>query len=417
MFEKVAGNEGLKKELSTILGWYADQTLPKGTKLPRGVLLVGRPGSGKTLFLRAIQEKSPLPVYSYEDSGEKDVVAELQEVFEKAAKEPNGAIVMLDELDELLDENHRLERSLKEWMDGLILNERILVVASANNLSKIDCALLRPGRFDRVIRMKRPSKKENRKIISYYLKAHNQSISEERLDFYSDLMANCSPADIAAIIEDACLRNQNKPIIDEMIERSYQVVYCEEIPEEDDLPERVQIVCIHEAGHAIMVDRYRSDFSMQFLSVTSTSNREGTCYYTPIEKAQYTLEHDRKQIEIMIGGYLATKILLGIQDNGSAKDLVTARYRARCLVNSNGYHGIRHVLRQYNKNERNESWLTCFFNERRATKVLRQCERNVERYIKQNREKILQLASELQETGILRGKRIREVMATNQTTV
>ena len=410
MFEKIAGYESLKKELATILGWYADPNLPKNAKLPRGVVLVGAPGTGKTLFLRSIHEVSTLPVYVFEDSGTEDVIPQLQSLFEKAAKEPRGAIVVLDELDGLLHENYRLQTDLKEWMDGLVLHERVLVIASANTLGGIDDALLRPGRFDRVIRMNRPSKEERNKILTFYLSAHNKTFSKEEMDYFCDLMSTCTPADIAAIIEDAWLRSNGQALTAEQIELSHQLIHYQQLPSETDSTGYKKLVCVHEIGHAVLIDRYRSDYSLHLISVNSDGDNGGACYIASAETAQYTLDYYTERVEIALGGYLATKIILGALDSGSAEDLTEARFNVRRLVNTFGYCGAKHVLRQYNRNERNESWLTCFFNERRATRILRRCEKHAAKYIKQNREKILQLAAELQKNGYLRARRIREIM-------
>lgn len=415
MFEKIAGYESLKQELATILGWYADPNLPQKAKLPRGVVLVGAPGTGKTLFLRSIHEISTLPVYIFEDNGKDDVIQQLQELFEKATEEPGGAIVVLDELDGLLHENYRLQRNLKEWMDGLVSHERVLVIASANSLGGIDDALLRPGRFDRVIRMSRPSKEERSQIIAFYLNAHNQTFSKEEMDYFCDLMSDCPPADIAAIIEDAWLRSKGQALTTEQIEFSHQLIHYQDLPEEKDSTERKKIICVHEIGHAVLIDRYRSDYSLHLISANSNCGRGGTCYIASADTAQHTLDYFTERVEIALGGYLATKIILGALDGGSAQDLLEARFNARRLVNTFGYCGAKHVLREYSRNERNESWVTCFFNERRATKILRRCEKRAAKYIKQNREKILQLAAELQQSGYLRARRVREVMKGEET--
>lgn len=410
MFEKIAGYDPLKKELSTILGWYTDKTLPENTKLPRGVLLYGEPGTGKTLFLRSIQEAAPLPVYSFEDTGEDNIIADLQTLFEKAIKEPDGAIVIIDELDSLIRDAYRLQRSLKEWMDGLVTHNRILVLASANSTDRMDEALFRPGRFDRKICMGSSSKADRRTIISYYLLQHGQSLPDEELDYLSSLMSSCQPADIVAVIEDAYLRNSGQPITCESLETSHRLIHYEEYLSTENAEKRTQILCVHEIGHAVMTDHYRSHFSVHLVSVASMVDRSGTCYYSPSENPLHTLDHIVERIEIMLAGRLATKVILGVNDAGSARDLLNARFEARRLVNSYGYCGINHVLREYGKFERNESWLTCFFNERKATRILRQCEKHAKRIIKENKAKILQLAAELQQNGYLRGKRIREVM-------
>lgn len=137
----------------------------------------------------------------------------------------------------------------------------------------------------------------------------------------------------------------------------------------------------------------------------------GACYYTTDKVAGLTLEAKTESIEIGLGGFLATKILLGVQDGGSGHDLQGARFEARRLVNSFGFNGADKVLREYSMEERNESWLTCLRNERLATKLIRQCERRASQIIRKNRDIILRLAQELQQAGFLSGQRVHEVIS------
>ena len=148
MFENIIGYEAVKNELSTIIGWYTDKTLDLSIRLPRGVLLTGSPGLGKTLFMRAVKESAPLPVYPFVTNEWHDAASDLTRVFEKASEEQNGAIILIDELDALLNNSSSAERCLRELMDGLNSQNRILFLASSNErLSRHD-SLSRPGRFD-----------------------------------------------------------------------------------------------------------------------------------------------------------------------------------------------------------------------------------------------------------------------------
>ena len=123
----------------------------------------------------------------------------------------------------------------------------------------------------------------------------------------------------------------------------------------------------------------------------------GACYST-VKNVEQNQEVDIEGIEIQLGGFLANQIVLGIKDNGSGRDLRNARLEARRLINSYGYRGADKVLREYDPDRRNESWLTCLRNERLATKLIRQCERRASHIIQENKDVILQLAKELQRT-------------------
>lgn len=134
-------------------------------------------------------------------------------------------------------------------------------------------------------------------------------------------------------------------------------------------------------------------------------------YYSTVKNADQTQETVIESIEIDLAGFLANKILLGVKDDGSASDLTGARLEARRLINSYGYFGTDKVLREYDTDRRNESWVTCLRNERLTAKLIRQCERRASRIIRKNRDVILRLAKELQQNGFLSGKRVHEVLS------
>ena len=411
MFEKIIGYESIKQELSTIIHWYTEPDLDPAIRLPRGVLLVGAPGLGKTLFMRAVTDASPLPVHSFVHNGERDVTPELIKLFEDASAEPNGAIVLIDEFDTLIDRHSRAERCLKELMDGLTPQNRVLFIASANEFLRRSNPLARPGRFDRVIRFMRPDEQERSDILSYYLNLHGRTLQDGELGYLSELTDGCSNADLAAIVTDTCLRNRGKEITADMLERSHALICFDELPEAEPTDAFPWIPCVHEIGHALLMDCYREHYRLHRIVMNKKGERRGACYCTADSKMGMTQEMQTENIDIDLGGFLATKILLGVKDNGSAHDLQNARFEARRLVNSFGFNGADKVLREYSTEERNESWLTCLRNEHLATKIIRQCEHRTRRIIRKNRDVILRLAKELQQTGFLSGQRVHEVIS------
>ena len=411
MFEKVAGYEIIKKEISTILGWYADESIDASVRLPRGVLLAGHPGIGKTLLMRSVKEEAPLPVYYYENQDPEDIVNDFCRLYKKVSEEAKSAVILIDELDELIEEDRSLGRYLKEAMDGLEPQNRIFFMATANDMTRLNISgLLRSGRFDRTVTMQLPTKEDRQKIFARYLTARGLHFDEEEVRFFAAQTSSCSGADIVAIVEDACLRGGNA-VTSEAIEQSIALVRDGELPAADTQKTPALSVCVHEIGHAVLVDRYRSTFDLNRITVTPSASYLGACIYTPDEDDNKSTEDLLHKIEIGLGGTVAARLLLGVKEFGAGQDLVRSRYEARRLVNSCGHCGIKRTLRAYHTEERNESWLTCFINERLATKILRQCERRARRYIKAHRRQILQLAEELRQKSCLPGRRVREVMS------
>ena len=409
-FGNIIGYDDIKQELSTIIGWYTDPNIAPFVRLPRGILLVGSPGQGKTLFMRAIKEAALMPTYPFVSDGKQEIASELLNVFEKASKEPHGAIILIDELDTLLAKNNRASRCMEELMDGLAPQNRVLFIASANTAFEVYDPLSRPGRFDRTIWLPYPHERERHDILTYYLAQHGKSITEDELDYLVEQTEGCSNACLSAIVTDACLRNHGKSISGEMLEASHLLLCFDELPYHKSVERLSLVPCVHEIGHAILIDRYRKHYTLRHISMRAKYSHRGACYST-VKNVDQTQETFIESIEIDLAGFLANKILLGIKDDGSASDLIGARLEARRLINSYGYFGADKILREYDTDSRNESWFTCLRNERLATKLIRQCERRASRIIRKNRDVILRLAKELQQNGFLSGKHVHEVLS------
>lgn len=409
-FGNIIGYDDIKQELSTIIGWYTAPNIAPFVRLPRGILLVGSPGQGKTLFMRAIKEAALMPTYPFVSDGKQEIASELLNVFEKASKEPHGAIILIDELDTLLAKNNRASRCMEELMDGLTPQNRVLFIASANDPFEDRNPLSRPGRFDRTIWLPYPHERERHDILTYYLAQHGKSITEDELDYLVEQTEGCSNACLSAIVTDACLRNRGKSISGEMLEASHLLLCFDELPYHKSVERLSLVPCVHEIGHAILIDHYRKHYTLRHISMRAKYSHRGACYST-VKNVDQTQETVIESIEIDLAGFLANKILLGVKDDGSASDLTGARLEARRLINSYGYFGADKILREYDTDRRNESWFTCLRNERLATKLIRQCERRASRIIRKNRDVILRLAKELQQNGFLSGKRVHEILA------
>lgn len=157
-FKNVYGYEEVKKELNLIKTWYEDETILNNPKiaLPKGILFYGTPGNGKTLFVREFLNNFNVPKYIVEGRNE-NTSMEIKRMFEKAKKE-KFAIVVIDELELLVEENSKEQRILQQELDGVVQKGTILVLATANNIRKVGDPLLRPGRFDKKIEISKPDR-------------------------------------------------------------------------------------------------------------------------------------------------------------------------------------------------------------------------------------------------------------------
>lgn len=410
-FDQIVGYEEVKREFNTLMEWYTAKDLDSSVRLPRGVLLVGSPGLGKTLFMRSLREEAPLPVFCMEDIGDGNMVRALLEAYHEASQEPNGAIVLLDELDRLVEDDSCFERCLKELMDGIESQNRVLFIASANHAFHRSGALARPGRFDRIITLRYPTCKERRAILSHYLSQHGQSIAEADWDYLLELIGGVTNAELVAIATDVCLRAGGQRITREMLERSVALVIRKELYCDAPTEPLPLIPCVHEAGHAVLLEKHRAFFTLHRASVKMDGDDPcGTCYFVSKQESDLTPQAIVARIEVGLAGFLATKLLLGTQDAGSAKDLLQARFEARVAVNSLGYNGVDKILREYDPTSRNESWVSCLRNERLATRLIKRCEREAKRTVKRERANILRIARVLQQNGVIDGQTVREMV-------
>ena len=269
-FKDVGGLHEAKEELNEIVSYFRNPQLfwQRGAKVPKGILLVGPPGNGKTLLAKALAGECGLPFLARSGSEFEEMMVgvgarRVRDLFQQARSFNQGCIIFIDEIDSVgrkrysANTNHTeltLNQLLSE-LDGFHSRDNIIILAATNSLRILDSALLRPGRFDRQIYIPLPNIKGRREIISLYA---------QKLDFQPDLdleeivsmTRGLSGAQIVNIFNEASIlsiRYKKKNIDQRMIFEAYdRVLMGPSLTSLTITPEKRRVIAFHEAGHAII---------------------------------------------------------------------------------------------------------------------------------------------------------------------
>ena len=332
-FDKIIGYASIKNELTKICDVLKNGEKYKklGVKIPRGLLLHGSPGVGKTLLANTFIEESERTAFvCRKNLPDGEFVKFLKETFEKA-KNTTPSIILLDDFDKFAnaDTNHKNAEeyvTIQSCIDD-IKNYDVYVFATANDLKLIPDSLLRAGRFDTVLEVKPPKGKDAEQIIKHYLST-KKSVAEIDYKQLARILNGKSCAELETIINEAgiCAGFENKEKIDfnDIVKASLKMVY--------DYPETIrnlslendEIVAYHEAGHAVVSELLEPN-SVTLIHISSGDTSLGgfTSYY---REANYWSSIDlmKNRIMCLLGGKCAIEIKYGKIDAGSGSDISRA---------------------------------------------------------------------------------------------
>ncbi len=351
-FEDVADVKEAKEELKEIVDYLKNpqKYASLGARVPKGVLLVGPPGTGKTLLARAVAGEAGVPFISISGSEFVEMfvgvgAARVRDLFEKA-KKLAPAIVFIDEIDAVgrvrgagigggHDEREQTLNQLLVEMDGFEPGTGIIVLAATNRPDILDPALLRPGRFDRIVVVDRPDVEGRYEI----LKVHAKKVKlAENVDLkrIARITPGFSGADLANVINEAALlaARKNKSFIEqEDLEEAVDKVMIGIAREGALSPEEKKRVAYHEAGHAILSKLLPHADPVHKVSVIPRGMALGVTVSIPEEdKRLMTKDYLEDMITVLMGGRVAEKLVFGNLSTGAANDLERVTEIARKMV-------------------------------------------------------------------------------------
>ena len=359
-FEDVAGLEEEKGELIEIVDFLKrpEKYTKMGAKIPRGVLLYGKPGTGKTLIAKAIAGEADVPFISMSGSEFIEMFAGLgasrvRKLFEKARK-LSPCIVFIDEIDAIgsrrtsnsgaeTENNQTLNQLLVE-MDGFSSEETIIVLAATNRPEMLDKALLRPGRFDRQITIPTPDLKGRLEILKIHSK--DKRISDDvNLESIAEDTAGFTGAELANILNEAAIlatKNKHEGIERDDIEEAVKKVTV-------GLEKRTRVIsdkdkkltAYHEAGHAVVSRYLPTQTNVKEVSIIPRGVAGGYTMYKSDEDKYYISKTEmQEKLIALLGGRAAEKLVLDDISTGASNDIEVATKIARDMVTKYGMSDI-----------------------------------------------------------------------------
>ena len=361
-FEDVAGLEEAEMEVREIVDFLKNpEAFTKlGAKIPKGVILVGPPGSGKTLLAKAVAGEAQVPFFSISGSEFVEMfvgvgASRVRDLFNKA-KDKAPCIIFIDEIDAIgrsrgkgaflsgaNDERESTLNQLLTEMDGFGTNSGVIVLAATNRADMLDPALLRPGRFDRHIYLELPNMKEREAIFKVHIRPLVLDGSLDT-DFLASQTPGFSGADIANICNESALiaARKKKKFVDkqDFLDAIDRTVAGLEKKSKIISPEEKKIIAFHEAGHAVVSWLLKKVDPLIKVSIIPRGKSLGAAWYLPEEKQLRSESMFTEQICATLGGRAAEEIIFGEVSSGALDDLEKVTREAYMMVVYYGFNKI-----------------------------------------------------------------------------
>ncbi len=358
LFSDVAGNEAAKQDLSEIVDFLKN---PKkyeklGAKIPRGVLLAGEPGTGKTLMARAVAGEANVPFFSISGSEFAEMfvgvgASRVRDLFGKAKKNA-PSIIFIDEIDAVAhkrdarggagrEDEQTLNQILVE-MDGFDNDSGVIVIAATNRVDMLDKALLRPGRFDRHVNVTLPERKDRVEILKVHFK--NKPVDEKvSIDALAAKTAGSSGADLANIANEAAITaarlGHDKITNKDVTEAFERIAIGPERKSKVMSEEERKITAYHEAGHAVVGHVLPDSDPVHKVTIIPRGRTGGVTWFLPPEDRSYKNIYELKDVLARaMGGRVAERIILGEDGitTGASSDLQHVAELSREMVTQEG---------------------------------------------------------------------------------
>src|SRR6056300_939119 len=428
-FKDVAGLEGAKEEVQEIVDFLKN---PKkytvlGGKIPKGALLVGSPGTGKTLLAKAVAGEAKVPFFSLSGSDFVEMfvgvgASRVRDLF-KQAKDKSPSIIFIDEIDAIgrargksnitgsNDERENTLNQLLTEMDGFGTNTNVIVVAATNRADVLDKALMRAGRFDRQIFVDLPDLNERREIFEVHLRP--LKVDEKMdIDFLAKQTPGFSGADIANVCNEAALiaARKNKKSVgkQDFLDAVDRIIGGLEKKNKIITPEEKETIAYHEAGHATVSWMLEYAAPLVKVSIVPRGQSLGAAWYLPEERQIVRPEQLLDEMCATMGGRAAEKIIFDTISTVALSDLEKVTKQARAMVTVYGLNDKIGNVTYYDSSGQSEYGFTKPYSEVTAQTIDKEISNLIEgqyqraiTILKENKDKLTKLAERLLEKEVI----------------
>lgn len=428
-FDDVIGYEKEKEELKEIQNFIVNVKKYEeiGARIPKGILLLGESGNGKTLMAKALSSEINIPFYSIGDElNDDDTVKSIRKVFSEARKNA-PCVIFIDEIDkmcendEIMLEGPMMEspspflRELLTQIDGFKTNSGIIVIATANSTMRLSKSLFRSGRFDRMIEIRMPNKEERRQLFEYY--SRNKKLEDGiNFDRLAIRTSGLCCADIDNILNDAALMSirQKQDVISlKNIELAIDRVMfgATERKLSDETRKRI---AIHEIGHAVVAIATGQKDKLNKISIVSRGQTLGFNRFNEEEMERMGLTSKNKMIDkikVGYGGIAAEMVRLNDISSGSSSDIERCKYMVNMMARRFGMLGITNCA------DGSYMRLDDGFSQKKKRKVEKLMDKTLEkafkdavRIIKESKELFDKLYNKVMECNVIYKEEIDEIV-------
>jgi len=428
-FNDVAGLEEAKTEVMEIVDFLKN---PKkytdlGGKIPKGALLVGSPGTGKTLLAKAVAGEAQVPFFSLSGSDFVEMfvgvgASRVRDLF-KQAKDKSPCIIFIDEIDAIgrargkngvMGGNDERENTLNQLlveMDGFGTNTHVIILAATNRADVLDKALLRAGRFDRQIYVDLPDVVERKQIFEVHITPLKKS-EELDTEFLAKQTPGFSGADIANVCNEAALiaARKNKSAVDkqDFLDAVDRIVGGLEKKNKIITPSEKRAIAIHEAGHATVSWLLEHAAPLVKVTIVPRGQSLGAAWYLPEERLIVRPHQMLDEMCATMGGRAAEKVMFDTISTGALSDLEKVNKQARAMVTIYGLNEKLGNITYYDSSGQNEYNFSKPYSEDTALTIDKEISILIEgqyqraiNLLQENKDKLIQLADILIEKEVL----------------